>query len=96
MSENLSAPPKKDERPIVCGTDFSEAAVEAVDIAAEMARRLNVKLLLLHVDELSGLLVSDPSLFEQVGLKNRLELDRKAQRLRKAGTKVEGGRRNLF
>jgi nucleotide-binding universal stress UspA family protein len=89
MSENLSAAPKKDERPIVCGTDFSSTAVEAVDIAAEMARRLNVKLFLLHVDEFSGLAVSHPSLFEQVVLKNRLELEREAERLRKAGTKVD-------
>jgi nucleotide-binding universal stress UspA family protein len=85
----LSAAPKKDERPIVCGTDFSATAVEAVDIAAEMARRLNVKLLLLHVDEFSGLAVSHPSLFEQVVSKNRQELDREAERLRKYGTKVE-------
>ena len=34
---------KKDERPIVCGTDFSAAAMEAVDIAAGMARRLETQ-----------------------------------------------------
>jgi hypothetical protein len=32
--------PKKDQRPIVCGTDFSDTAIEAVDIAAAMGRRL--------------------------------------------------------
>jgi len=31
---------KKDARPIICATDFSPTALEAVDIAAEMARRL--------------------------------------------------------
>jgi hypothetical protein len=32
-----------DKGPIVCGTDFSAAAMEAVDIAAAMARRLETK-----------------------------------------------------
>lgn len=87
MTENSEQ--KKDKRPIVCGTDFSSTAVEAVDIAAEMARRLNVKLLLLHVEEFSGLAVADPTLFEQVVFKSRQELDREAERLRKSDTKVE-------
>ena len=47
-------------RPIACGTDFSATASEAVDIAAAMSRRLETKLLLLHVDELYASLVSDP------------------------------------
>ena len=38
-----------DQRPIVCGTDFSPTAVEAVDIAAAMARRLGTKLVLVFV-----------------------------------------------
>jgi nucleotide-binding universal stress UspA family protein len=84
-----SSKPKNGERPIVCGTDFSTAAVEAVDVAAEMARRLNVRLILLHVQEFRGLTVADPGLFEQVVLKNRDELHRHADRLRKLGTKVE-------
>jgi nucleotide-binding universal stress UspA family protein len=87
MAENLDR--KKDERPIVCGTDFSATALEAVNIAAGMARRLNIKLLLLHVEEFRGLAVADPGLFEQVVSKNREELDREAKRLRKSGTKVE-------
>lgn len=80
---------KKDERTIVCGTDFSATAAEAVDIAAEMARRLSTKLLLVHVGEFRGLAVADPGLFEQVVSKNRQELDREAERLRKSGTNVE-------
>lgn len=87
MPENLDQ--KKDDRPIVCGTDFSAAAREAVDIAASMARRLDIKLLLLHVEEFRGLAVADPGLFEQVVSKNRQELDREAKRLRQSGTKVE-------
>lgn len=81
---------KKDERPIVCGTDFSPVAIEAVDIAAEMARRLDVKLVLLHVQEFRGLALTDPGLFEEVVSKSRQELHHHAERLRKLGTKVEG------
>ena len=87
MKENSKT--KKDERPIACGTDFSDVAIEAVDIAAEMARRLEVKLLLLHVQEFRGLAVTDPGLFEQVVLSRSQELHRHAERLRKSGTKVD-------
>lgn len=79
---------KNDQRPVVCATDFSATAVEAADVAAEMARRLNVKLFLFHVEEFRGLAVTDPSLFELVVSKNRAALDREADRLRKAGTIV--------
>jgi hypothetical protein len=63
MAENSKQ--KKDKRPIVCGTDFSATATEAVDIAAEMARHLDVTLLLLHVQEFRGLAVADPSIRKQ-------------------------------
>lgn len=81
---------KKDKRPIVCGTDFSASAVEAVDVAGEMARRLDATLHLLHVEEFRGLAVTDPGLFEQVVSRNREELAREVERLRTLGTKVEG------
>jgi nucleotide-binding universal stress UspA family protein len=55
---------KNDQRPIVCGTDFSATAAEAVDIAAAMARRLGTKLVLVHVDEFYGMAAVDPRLFE--------------------------------
>lgn len=86
MSENPKQ--KKDRRPILCGTDFSAMAVEAVDIAAEMARRLDVSLLLLHVEELRGVVIH-PGLFEEVLQHSRQELHRHAERLRKIGTKVD-------
>lgn len=79
----------QDLRPIVCGTDFSATAREAVNVAAEMAGRLKVKLLLFHVEEFRGLSSADPALFEAVVSKNRHELDREAIRVRKAGTLVE-------
>src|SRR5262249_36631448 len=76
-------------RPIACGTDFSATASEAVDIAAAMSRRLETKLLLLHVDELLGALTSNPVLLEAATLRRRGELDDEAQRLRELGTEVE-------
>ena len=82
---------KKDDRgAIVCGTDFSATATEAVDIAAALARRLETKLFLVHVDQLHRYLVSDPIIIESAALQTRCELDREAQRLRDLGTDVEG------
>ena len=76
---------KKTNRPIVCGTDFSATATEAVDIAAAMARRLETRLVLVHVDQLLGSLVSDPVLLEAAILQRRRDLDDEAQRLRGLG-----------
>lgn len=87
MKENAKR--RKDERPIVCGTDFSPMALEAVNIAAEMARRLDVKLVLLHVEEFRGLAPAHPGLFEEIVLAGRQELHRHAERLRKIGTRVD-------
>jgi len=55
---------KNDEPPIVCGTDFSATAKEAVDIAAAIARQLATRLFLVHVDQLQGSLGSDPFVLE--------------------------------
>jgi nucleotide-binding universal stress UspA family protein len=84
MAENLKD--KKDKRPILCGTDFSATAVEAVDIAAAMARRLGTKLILVNVNEL-GSLIADPVLFEGAILQKRRELKHEAMRL--AGLEIE-------
>jgi nucleotide-binding universal stress UspA family protein len=81
---------KNDELPIVCGTDFSPTAIEAVDIAAAMARRLGTKLVLVHVDEFYGMAAVDSRLFEPAVSHRRAELDRAAGRLRELGTDVEG------
>ncbi len=80
--------PNKDERAIVCGTDFSPPAVEAVDIAAAMARRLGTRLVLAHVADFHGMAV-DPALFETALSRRRDEIDREAGRLRDLGTVVE-------
>jgi nucleotide-binding universal stress UspA family protein len=80
---------KTDRRPIVCGTDFSATAGEAVDIAAAMARRLGTKLVLVHVDEFYGMAAVDPRLFEPAIAHGRPELNRMADRLRRLGTDVD-------
>jgi hypothetical protein len=80
---------KKDEAPIICGTDFSDAAIEAVDIAAAIARRLETKLVLVHVDESYGIAAVDSKLFEAAVAHRRPELDRMADRLRELGTDVD-------
>lgn len=65
-------------------------ATEAVDIAAALARRLETRLLLVHVDQLHRSLVSDPIIVESAALQTRCELDGEVQRLRDLGTDVEG------
>ena len=79
----------KNESPIICGTDFSDAAIEAVDIAAAIARRLGTKLVLVHVDESYGIAAVDSKLFEAAVAHRRPELDRMADRLRELGTDVD-------
>lgn len=79
----------KDKRPLLCGTDFSATAVEAVDIAAAIARKLETRLLLVHVEEFHGMAEIDPTLFEAALEQRRGELEREAERLRKCGTFVE-------
>lgn len=78
-----------DKRPIICGTDFSATAVEAVDIAAAAARKLGTRLILAHVEEFHGSLVADPVLFESAVLQKRRELEHETTRLRGLGTDVE-------
>jgi nucleotide-binding universal stress UspA family protein len=80
---------KKNEPPIVCGTDFSKTAIEAVDVAAAMARRLGTKLVLVHVDESYGMAAVDSRLFDPAVAHGRPELDRMANRLRELGTEVD-------
>src|SRR5215468_7433542 len=74
---------------IVCGTDFSATATEAVDIAAAMARKLGTHLVLVHVDEFYGMAAVDPKLFAAAIIQRRVEFDRTAERLRESGTDVD-------
>jgi nucleotide-binding universal stress UspA family protein len=75
-------------RPIVCGTDFSATAAEALDIAAAMARRLGTELILVHVDEFYGLAPVDPKMFDAELSERRSALNDEANRLRSLGTEV--------
>jgi nucleotide-binding universal stress UspA family protein len=68
---------------------FSTVAMEAVDLAAAMAKRLKTELVLVHVDQLLGTLASNPVLLESATLQRRAELDDEAQRLRDLGTNVK-------
>ena len=77
------------QRPIVCGTDFSALATEAVDVAAAMARRLGTKLVLAHAEEFSGMVQVDPGLFKEALSQQRGDLEKEAARLRDLGTDVE-------
>lgn len=81
--------PKKDKRPIVCGTDFSPTAAEAVDIAAAMARRLGTRLVLVHVNQFTQSLIADPVVFEGAILQKRRDLNREAKRVANLETDVE-------
>ena len=91
FEQKRTLPVKKNYKaPIVCGTDFSTTATEAVDIAAALARRLEVKLLLVHVEQPHRSFVSDPIIVESAVSQTRGELNREVQRLRNLGTEVEG------
>ena len=81
---------KNDRPPIVCGTDFSATATEAINIAAAMARRLASRLILVHADQFyRASLVSDPTVIEAAISQRRVELNSEAERLRDLGTQVE-------
>lgn len=54
-----------------------------------MARRLDTKLVLVHVDEFYGMAAVDPKLFEAAITQRRVEFDRAAERLRESGTAVD-------
>jgi nucleotide-binding universal stress UspA family protein len=80
---------KNNQRPIVCGTDFSSTATEATDIAAGMVRRLGTELVLVHVDEFHGLASVDPKTFDAALSEKRTTLDGEANRLRSLGIRVK-------
>src|SRR5437868_601197 len=75
------------QRPIVCGTDFSPHALQAANVAAAMARRTKAPLLLIHgVDERGEIPAKYwPSLRESL----RPQLISEAVRLRSLGANVE-------
>ena len=51
-----------DPKPILCGTDFSENARRAANVAAALAKRLGVPLRLVHASVIPGMLRTDEDL----------------------------------
>ena len=80
---------KEKSRPILCGIDFSAVSVEAMEVAAAMARRCGTKLVLLHVEEYSGMAEVDTRIFEDALAQAWSDLEKEAARLRALGTEVE-------
>jgi len=76
------------QRPIVCGTDFSHQARKAADVAAAIALRLDVPLLLIHgADELGEL---SPAYWKGTAEPFfREQLHKEVNRLQSSGAKVE-------
>ena len=56
-TEQMNRKKRSIGRPIICGTDFSGVATEAVEIAAAMARRFETRLVLVHVDQCPVVLI---------------------------------------
>lgn len=80
---------KKNDAPIVCGTDFSATATEAINTAAAIARRHASKLVLVHADQFYRSPVSNPTVIEAAISQKRSELNCEAELLRGLGTQVE-------
>ena len=75
--------------PIVCGTDFSPTALEAIEIAGGLARRMNSRLILVHVGASRDLGVVDPSVLNAALGQEEIQLAQETERLRHQGTEVE-------
>jgi len=76
-----------DTRPIICGTDFSENATEAVRVAAALAQRFSAPLILAHsVDERAEF---PDHLRPRLMNEDRPRLAAEAERLRKLGLTFE-------
>ena len=75
-------------QPIICGTDFSENARQAANVAAALATRLSTPLLLVHA---KGMLIqgSTPDVYGAVIASFRERLHEEAERLRGLGATVE-------
>ena len=77
------------EGPILCGTDFSPTALEAADIAAGFAKRLKIKLIIVHVSTLHELRAADPAFVQKVNAREQTRLEKETARLRKNEIEIE-------
>ena len=75
-------------QPIICGTDFSENATKASNVAAALATRLGTPLLLVHAQG-TLILGSTPVVYSAVTASLRERLHEEAERLRGLGATVE-------
>jgi nucleotide-binding universal stress UspA family protein len=73
---------------ILCGTDFSELAVGAAHIAAQIARRTGTRLRLVHVLDFHASELVDPEK-RTLMQERQQQLDHEASSLREAGAQVE-------
>ena len=74
---------------IVCGTDFSDNASRASDVAAALAVRQGATLALVHVADEADVHTGTPSEYQTFIRPIKARLKQEAQRLRKAGATVE-------
>jgi nucleotide-binding universal stress UspA family protein len=74
---------------IVCGTDFSQHAVQAADVAAILAKRLNGKLALVHVFEATSYASASKNAMDDLRERGQESLRQEAARLRRTGAIVQ-------
>ena len=74
---------------IICGTDFSQHAAEAADVAAAFAARLNEPLALIHVFEPTQYELLPKELWDDLRNRRQAKLKQEAERLRKTAARVE-------
>jgi len=74
---------------ILCGTDFSEEAGEAVRVAGAIARRLDEPLKLVHAVEIPKLGASHGKFLKWMTASRRKDLHLEAVEIRKSGVQVE-------
>jgi len=74
---------------IVCGTDFSQHAAEAADVAAALAAHFNETLVLIHVLEATRYELFSEELFDELRSRRLARLKEESSRLRKTGATVE-------
>lgn len=73
---------------IVCGTDFSEQAAQAVEVAASLAKRLNEPVVLVHAVDKDSRTALPADLRDSLCLFERSQLHEELERLRAARVEV--------
>jgi len=87
-SPRNTAPLAATKTSIVCGTDFSQQAAQAVDAAAALARRLDEPLVLVHAVDKESRAALPADLRDSLCLFERAQLHEELERLRAAKVEV--------